>query len=72
MVVGENLSFVILALEARIHKLLTLMENVDPRLKAEDDGEEGSDIIATWCARDPQTHVAEYTDEESFEPRPPL
>jgi len=53
MVVGENLSFVILALEARIHKLLTLMENVDPRLKAEDDGEEGSDIIATWCAREP-------------------
>ncbi|MDQ1196486.1 hypothetical protein QE435_002196 [Rhizobium sp. SORGH_AS 787] len=53
MIEGENLSFVILALEARIHKALTLVENVDPRLKAEDDGEEGSLIIARSCAREP-------------------
>ena len=46
---GNNLSGVILALEARIHKPLTRLENVDPRLKAEDDGKERFNLIATPC-----------------------
>ncbi len=49
---GKNLSGVIFALEARIHKPLTLLENKVPWLKAEDDGKERFNLIATSCGRD--------------------
>jgi len=46
----ENLSFVILGLDPRIHLFQLLNgSTVDPRVKPEDDGQERFGVITTSC-----------------------
>ncbi len=59
---GENLSVVILGLDPRIHFFQVLNGGImDPRLKGEDDGEEGFGFASTSRGREPGYLIGQST-----------